>query len=637
MNKPDLHILMLEDDPLDAELNKEQLILLEEYQCNFKIVDNKADYLDALKTYSPDIILCDYNLPLYNGLEALNNLKNFNALIPFIFVTGTMKEETAADAIKAGAWDYVVKDRLFRLPLAVRSVLNLKSEKEIAMQTQERIDNLLMAVEQTSTQIIVLNRDHHIEYVNKKFTEVTGFKPKDVIGKSAQLLSSKYEELETELNIEKILKEGKEYKGEALSHKKDGSQYWELISITPIKNGMNELTNFIIIKEDITARKEMEKELINARDRAEQSDKLKDAFLQNMSHEIRTPLNAITGFSELLMEKDAVNYESIAHYASIINNSSIQLLSIVSDVLTMASIQTGEETITQKPVDICQMLEHLYEIFIPKAQEKKLYFKYGKRRADNRIITLTDETKLAQILTNLLNNACKFTHQGWIELDYCLKNENIEFYVKDSGTGIAKEYHESIFERFLQVDPSLHLNYGGTGLGLSISKSFAELLGGSIRVESEPGEGSLFCLSIPYNSSEEVKEVTEEHSILARSSLHVLIAEDEYNNYLLLKSILSRDNITSYHAFNGLEAVEKCRNNAEINIVLMDIKMPVMDGITALKEIHKFRKDLPMIAQTAYALEKDKKELLQMGFADYISKPIDANELLDKIMKVFLI
>ncbi|MBN2523837.1 MAG: response regulator [Bacteroidales bacterium] len=638
MKKSDLHILMLEDDPFDAELNKEQLLVLEEYNCIFHIVDKKETYLKALKGSAPDIVLCDYNIPGYNGIKALNDLKKVNTLIPLIFVTGTMREEIAADAIKAGAWEYVVKDRLFRLPLAVRSVLKLKEEKEIARDAKERINRLLMAVEKTSTQIIVMDKETKIEYVNKKFTEVTGYELKDVIGKSGYLLGSEDENKEAIIDIGNTIRKGEVYKGELLSRKKDGTHFWELISITPIKNHENEITNYIAVKEDITLRKEMEKELIKARDKAERSDQLKEAFLQNMSHEIRTPLNAIVGFSALLNEKESVSQELIKHYTSIIKNSSNQLLSIVSDVLTMASIQTGQETIAFNPVDLNALFDELYNIYLPLVEEKNIDLIYSKQVSDKKFIITTDGIKLRQILTNLLNNAIKFTQHGTIEFKYTVSNNNIDFLVKDTGIGIAREYHELIFERFRQVEHTIPISYGGTGLGLSISRSFAEMLKGSIKVESKPDHGSSFYLTIPYLAATISKNAKKKaNTLLDHLCVTILIAEDEFYNYMLLESILTGRNIKIYHARNGLEATNICKKNPEIDIVIMDIKMPVMDGITAFKEIRKIRKQLPVIAQTAYALEKDKKELLDLGFTDYIAKPIQPEELLEKINMAVLI
>ena len=548
-----------------------------------------------------------------------------------------MNEETAADAIKSGAWDYVVKDRLFRLPLAVRSVLKLKEEKEVAARAEEKAQRLLTAIEQSSAQIIVSSKEGIIEYVNKKFTEVTGYQPNEVIGKKTISLSPDDPVLGKESKIVEQLKKGTSFKGEVLSKKKDGSSFWELISITPIKNSENKITNFVAVKEDITVRKKMEQELIEAKDEAEKSNKLKDAFLQNMSHEIRTPLNAIVGFSNLLNESENTTQNTLKEYTSIIHNSSQQLLSIVTDVVTIAKIQTGQEKINYEPVDINDLIDQLYLLYLPTIQEKDLEFHFSKQITGDKLLILTDKTKLSQILTNLLNNAIKFTHHGSIEFKQEISEDKMWFYVKDTGIGIEKKLHKLIFERFRQADIATHTQYGGTGLGLSISKSFAEMLGGSICVESELGQGAIFCLSIPYKPAQDDSYKKEEEVVqLVTSALKILVVEDEINNYLLIKSILLDDKITIYHTANGLEALEFCRDNSDIDLVLMDIKMPVMDGVTAFNEIRKFRPNLPIIAQTAYALVDDKQKFLNIGFNNYISKPINKSELLEKINKTIL-
>jgi signal transduction histidine kinase len=420
--------------------------------------------------------------------------------------------------------------------------------------------------------------------------------------------------------------------GEILSKRIDGSTFWEYVTITPIKNAEDKITNFVGIKENITQRKIMEQELIEALDKAERSDKLKDAFLQNLSHEIRTPLNAIVGFSELLSVGSEQHYDKITEYSSIIVESSFQLLAIVSDILTIASIQTGQETIMTKNVNLDKLVDHLYEVYLPMANKNKLVFSISKPIAEHPIIIRTDETKLNQILTNLLNNAFKFTHHGSVELKYRLQGSNIDFLVIDTGIGIPEEFQAIIFERFRQASQSIQTNYGGTGLGLSISSAFAQMLGGILRVESEPDKGSTFVLSLPYSPVEDISPQQPQSFIsLANKTLTILVVEDEITNYLLIKEYLELPDAKILYAENGYLALKTCEENPQIDLVLMDIKMPVMDGIQAFREIRKLWPDLPVIAQTAYALEKEKQELLDIGFNDYIVKPIDRGRLLSVI------
>jgi len=631
INKVDLKILMLEDDPLDAELNKEHLRFLEEYNCIVHWVVDKASYLQALQTECPDIILSDYNIPSYNGIEALNDLKEINNMIPFVVVTGTLDEETAAGTIKAGAWDYVVKDRLFLLPIAVRSALQLKDEKVNTAKVEAKIRQLSQAVEQSPVHAVITNTNHIIEYINSKFTEVTGFTIEDVAGKNILMLLPENSRENFNNKLLNTLNEKGIWKGEAEALKKDGTIFWENVSISAIKNELGQTTNYVTLKEDITKRKQMELELIQARDRAESSDRLKDAFLQNLSHEIRTPLNAIVGFSELLGRK-VMTPDELKEFTSIIMSSSHQLLSIVNDVLTASRIQTGQETAMMKPVSINNLMENLNTIFNPLFLSKSLTLSVFFQEKQRFIVT--DETKLTQILSNFLNNALKFTPQGGAEFGYAVNKTSIEFYVKDTGIGIPMEYHEVIFERFRQVDVSTSRNYGGTGLGLSISKAFAGMLNGTIRLESETDKGSTFFLSIPYQSIAEDEPVQINHSEeFPNRTITILIAEDEIFNYELLEAYLDGTNSKVIHANNGLDAVEYCKGNPKIDIVLMDIKMPRMDGTTSMLEIKKFNKNLPIIAQTAYALESEKQMLLSKGFDDYLSKPIKRDELLRVVAK----
>jgi CheY-like chemotaxis protein/anti-sigma regulatory factor (Ser/Thr protein kinase) len=284
------------------------------------------------------------------------------------------------------------------------------------------------------------------------------------------------------------------------------------------------------------------------------------------------------------------------------------------------------------------MCDELYTIFSRQAQEKNIELRFTKEPSVGHLLTITDETKLVQIITNLLNNALKFTHKGFIELKYILKDGNIIFSVQDTGIGIAKDSQEIIFERFRQAKTTISADYGGTGLGLSISKSFAEMLGGILWVESEPDKGATFYLSIPF-SSHKIEPAKEKPKLISlnNSPVTILVAEDEINNYQLIEAILSLKNVTLLYAQNGFEALKICEKNPQIQLVLMDIKMPVMDGISALNEIRKLRSNLPVIAQTAYALEHDKQHFLEIGFTDYILKPIKKEDLLEKINKAIFV
>jgi signal transduction histidine kinase/CheY-like chemotaxis protein len=368
--------------------------------------------------------------------------------------------------------------------------------------------------------------------------------------------------------------------------------------------------------------------LLDANARAEESNRLKSAFLQNLSHEIRTPMNAIMGFSDLLHRTDFLP-EKKSSFVSIIQASSKQLLSIVTDILTIAAIETSQEKTYIKEVDVNGLLNKLLNLFQEQASHKKLSFSLKLPLSDDEAEVLTDGSKLNQILTNLLNNAFKFTYEGFIEFGYNLKDNNLEFYVKDSGIGIEPNHKEKIFEHFNQAEYGLNRKYGGTGLGLSISKGFVGLLGGNIWVTSEYGKGSTFYFTLPYTPVR-IKERGASSGQTAGKVKTVLVAEDEDFNYLLIQNYLQILGLNFVHARNGQEAVDACKTNPSIDLVLMDIKMPIMDGYTAALEIKKFRPDLPVIAQTAYALDHE-IEKYNGAFDAYITKPIAADVLREKI------
>jgi PAS domain S-box-containing protein len=397
--------------------------------------------------------------------------------------------------------------------------------------------------------------------------------------------------------------------------------------------------------QDITDFKKAEEEirkknidLTIAKDKAEESDKLKTAFLHNISHEIRTPLNAIIGFSGFLDQPD-LTPENRKEYIDIIFQSNNQLLSIINDILNISHIETGQVQIRESQADLNLILNNLYNQFRAEAEMKNLDFRLNTDFAGTDSIVVTDDGKLIQVITNLLNNAFKFTKEGHIELGCRVKGKIIEFYIEDTGIGIPEEVHEKIFERFYQVDQSVTRVYTGTGLGLSISSAYVEFLGGKLSVRSSPGNGSVFEFSIPYKHPATLRS---EENVISPSEKPVssgiktlLIAEDEESNYALIRAMLKSYNYIILRALNGLEAVDICRNNPDIDLILMDLKMPVKDGFEATAEILKFRPSMPIIAQTAYAHTSDKTKALECGCIDYLSKPFQKKQLVSLLEKYF--
>jgi PAS domain S-box-containing protein len=389
---------------------------------------------------------------------------------------------------------------------------------------------------------------------------------------------------------------------------------------------------------DITDKKRIFKDLMDAKEHAEESDRLKTAFLHNISHEIRTPMNAIVGFTSLL-ESPELSVEARKQYINIIHQSSNQLLSIITDIVDISNIETGRTKVTPEKVNLNSLFRNIYEQFYFRAKIENISFTIKTPIEDESAFILSDEIKLIQVLSNLLNNSFKFTSEGYIDCGYKVENDLISFWVRDTGIGIPDSERERIFERFYQVENSTTHKTGGTGLGLSISKAYVELMGGKIWVVSQPGDGSSFYFTIPYipvkGINNEEKQTLTSKEVTFSDGKSILIAEDDDINFLLLSEILSGHNINIIRALNGLEAVNACDNTSKIDLVLMDIKMPVMDGYQATELIKKKRPELAVIAVTAYTQEKNSDNIADFGFSDYISKPIDRDQLI-KILKKHL-
>lgn len=386
----------------------------------------------------------------------------------------------------------------------------------------------------------------------------------------------------------------------------------------------------ICINYDITELKETESKLIEARDKAESMDRLKSAFLANMSHEIRTPLNAIIGFSDLIVDVDDRNERR--EYMKIVQENNALLLQLISDILDLSKIEAGTFEFTNNDIDINRLCKDIvFSMQLKVREETQLIF--DKHLPDCHI--MSDRNRLHQVISNFVSNAIKFTSAGSIRVGYELKGEELEFYVADTGVGIEKGQLSHIFERFVKLNTFVQ----GTGLGLSICQSIVEQLGGRIGVESELGKGSRFWFTLP--TSKITKGLSDEQQdMVSLSEMHIkkeghkpeiLIAEDTDSNYLLLSAIL-RGSYMLNRAYNGAEAIEMCRQ-LKPDLVLMDIKMPVMDGIEATKRIREFNKEIPIVAVTAFAFENDKEKVLQAGCNGFITKPISAAPLQEELRK----
>lgn len=382
--------------------------------------------------------------------------------------------------------------------------------------------------------------------------------------------------------------------------------------------------------------KQTNEQLNRAREKAEEADKLKSSFLANMSHEIRTPLNGIMGFSRMLT-KPGLPETKQKMYSNLVNTCSEQLINIIDDLIDISKIEANQVKIQDHVIDLKELMNGIYTQLEPKVKAKNLAFKLIiPAVAGNGIIT--DGLRLRQVLTNLINNSVKFTHSGSIEFGYKFLEYHIEFYVKDTGIGIEKNKHEIIFERFRQAEIKTSQDYGGNGLGLSISRSLVHLLGGSIRVDSAYGLGSTFYFTIALRPAIPLNKPVTASKTGERKfpDKDILIVDDEIINFSFLKEALTEMGLNRIlYAKSGNEAVEAVKSNPDIGLVLMDLKMPGMDGFETTTRIRSINAGLPVIAQSAYAQESEIEKALQCGCISYIVKPINLEELGTKVSMYF--
>jgi PAS domain S-box-containing protein len=386
---------------------------------------------------------------------------------------------------------------------------------------------------------------------------------------------------------------------------------------------------------DITELMQAQEALIQAKEKAEESDRLKTAFMNNISHEVRTPLNGILGFAQIILKPD-IKEDEKEIYLDILNTSSERLLNTITDYMDISLLVSGNLQVHKQSISLSELLNEIYDKFQPKCAAKNLELIKQFPSTTKYYPFFCDALLLEKSISHLVDNAIKFTQSGTIILGLRLFGSEYEIYIKDTGSGISQEAQDKIFDYFRQEVISSTRGYEGSGLGLSISKGMVELMGGKIRVESIKGEGSTFFIAFPAEpgiiKNIESSNINDKKS---RSSISpvILIAEDDKSNFEFFKTILERTSFKYLHAINGIETVEMCRNHPEISIVLMDIKLPLMDGLEATQKIREFKKDLPIIGVTAYAMTGDREKVLNAGCNDYIAKPIESDKLIKLIKK----
>ncbi|MCW5920621.1 MAG: PAS domain S-box protein, partial [Bacteroidetes bacterium] len=477
----------------------------------------------------------------------------------------------------------------------LHSIVHDISEKK---KTEDKLKLLNRAIETSSVSVVITDAEGNIKYTNPCFTELSGYSLNDVVDTKLRILKpGKLSEFEHN-QLWYCIHSGKDWVGDYQNRKKNGEFYWEKSIVSPIQSSTGELSHIVSINVDISEKKRMLEELITARDKAEESNRLKSAFLANMSHEIRTPMNGILGFTSLLLEP-SLSDETKDEYIRIIHKSGERMLNTVNDIVEISKIEAGIIEIKKSEINVNEVVHSILEFFQVQTQKKGLNLNSLNENLETDIILTTDKAKFESILTNLIKNAIKFTEKGNIAVSCCFKNGFIKFCVKDTGIGIPKQRQAAIFNRFEQADIEDTRVFEGSGLGLAIAKSYVEMLGGEIWVESTEGQGSEFCFTIPNFINEKDKtsnSKTENKDIKVKRQCKILIVEDDETSSIYLKTILNDIAEKITHVSSGEKAIEECKNQSDFDVILMDIKMQGISGFEATKRIREFNKEVIIFA-----------------------------------------
>jgi PAS domain S-box-containing protein len=510
------------------------------------------------------------------------------------------------------------------------NIRDISENWQIKKQIVESEKQFRTITENSADAIFISDKEGKYIYVNKQAVDLLGYSKEELLTFTLADVSPKNRIEEYFQIFKHLLLTGSSY-SEIELVRKDGSNADTDLNAVLLPNGW-----VYGSCRDISERKRAEIELIEAKERAEESERLKSAFLANMSHEIRTPMNGILGFTELLKDH-GLSGDDQQEYIKIIEKSGARMLNIINDIIAISTIESHQIENKLSETNVNEQVAYIYNFFKLEAVQKKLHISYKNGLPNKEAIIVTDREKVYAVLTNLVKNAIKFTQTGSIELGYLKKEGFFEFYVKDSGSGVSPEQKDIIFERFRQGSESLARNYEGAGLGLSISKAYVEMLGGRIWVENNAGEngaasGATFFFAIPAHPVKKTIHVPQvaslDHSTKNETrKLKILIVEDDKTSKTLIIEMVKVFAREFLKAASGVEAIEICRKNPDIDLVLMDINMPEMDGYEATRQIREFNKDVVIIAQTAYALTGDREKSIAAGCNSYITKPINRVDL----------
>ncbi|MBN2212895.1 MAG: PAS domain S-box protein [Bacteroidales bacterium] len=504
----------------------------------------------------------------------------------------------------------------------------------------ERAENLRNIFNSSPEAIIITASDLKFIDCNNEVLNLFGFEKNEMLRIDYSKLVDKDNEAKFVIALNKLKLQGFVRNEEIEFIKKNKDRFYGLVSGNAVKDKNEHPEYYIIVFQNISRFKKAEHELIQAKEKAEESDKLKSAFLANMSHEIRTPMNAIIGFSELLADP-SLDTPDISLYTGVIKERCNNLLQIVNDILDISRIEANQIELKENTFSLNALIEELYIEYAQKLiNENKfqIVLNISKGAGDKQCIIYADQVRLKQILCNLLDNAIKFTKTGEIEFGYkAVNNDNLEFFVRDTGIGIHPDKHHIIFERFRQIDESLDREYGGNGLGLAICKAFVELMGGDIWLKSEIEKGTTFFFTIPQKRNQEEQEINIPESKLINykwKNKRIMLVEDDVSTLTFMQVLFKLTQADLVFVTKGQEAVDMFMNDRSFDLILMDVQLPDINGLEVTKMIKSIDRNIPVIAQTAYAMQGDEMKCLQSGCDDYISKPIDISDLFFKIEKL---
>lgn len=638
------HILLLEDDPLDRELI-DSILRKNGIEGNTTQVTHQDAFLEYLKNHQPDLILSDYVLPRFDGIAALDLAQTLCPDVPFILVSGVLGEEQAIDALKRGATDYVLKQRLERLGPAVQRALREKQEqreRQMVTRALRQTDDLLSAIVDASpVGIVTLNRSGRVITWNPTAEKIYGWLAREVIDHPLPLLPEGEQAYFAEC-FNQVLDNNTVANLECRHLQRSGVPIDISLSLAPLHDGDDHIYGVVMTAVDITLHKQIEtqrqtllQQERHARAAAETANRVKDEFLAILSHELRTPLNAILGWIKLI-QKGGLKPEILQRAFDTIERNAIAQTQLIDDLLDISRIIRGQVNLILQPVDIAALLQTTVDTLGPAATAKSIQVNLDLSPDVGYI--LGDMNRLQQIFWNLLSNAIKFTPEaGSVTIRGDVEQNRLNLQVQDSGIGIEPDFLPHMFDYFRQADSSTTRSQGGLGLGLAITRRLIELHGGTIQVES-PGlnQGTTFTVTLPIRNPQPPARHDGDKDSQAQSlqGIKAIVVDDEVDAQALLKLVLEDGGAQVESVDNARQALQMVKTFRP-DVIITDIGLPDQDGYSFVQTLRQYddptMRDIPAIALTAYAHHDDREHALSVGFQEHIAKPFEPSEVVDAV------